>query len=409
MSRGNGILTPKIVRSANSAVILQLLRQHRSMSRADLARRSGLTEGSVSRVTSGLIKRRLVSEGGAESSTGGRPGRRLCLDEWHLGIGVEIRSSNIRMAALTMAGRIVDSLDDQMPSTPDKCFAAVVRGIRKFQTNFGKSRIYGIGVSVGGIVNSKMGIVECGNLPSWVGIPIVETLGAATNARIHVDNDVRLAAIAEYHYGSLHEVRNSRSLLFVLVDEGLGTGIVLDGTLYSGTGFGAGEFGQMVIADNGGDVRRNREGCLENLASIKALCQRYAALTDKRAFSSSKDLHASVRKLCQLALGGDKVAIQAFAETCRYLGIGLANMAWGLNPDAVVIDSPMNEAWQLVVTTIRSQFPTEKEIVNFRHLTMLPSSLGGEATITGAGTLAFQNLFACGEEAEVVSKPKARK
>jgi predicted NBD/HSP70 family sugar kinase len=377
------------------------------MSRADLARRSGLNEGSVSRIISGLMRRKLVSEDGAESSTGGRPGTRLRLDERHVGIGVEIRSENVRIAAVTLSGKIVESVNIETPSTPARCLDAFVREFRNFQIAYGKSRIHGVGVSVGGIVNSKAGIVEFGNLPLWIGIPVKTSLHDILRIPIHVDNNVRLAAIAEYHYGSLPEVRNSHSLLFLVVDDGLGTGIVLDGQLYSGPGYASGEFGQMVIADDGGTTRLDPPGCLERLASISALCERYAILMGKRTFSTASDNRSRARKLCQLALGGDAPALEALSKTCRYLGIGLANVAWGLNPDAVVIDSVLNEAWQLVLPMIRAQFPTEKEIVNFRHLAMRPSSLGGEATIIGAGTLPFQSLFTPVESSEAGRLNKA--
>ena len=397
LSKENGILRPKTVRGANSAVILQLLRQHRSMSRADLARRSGLTEGSISRITSGLLQRRLVREDGAESSTGGRPGTRLRLDERRVGIGVEIRRSEIRMAAVTLSGRIVEVVCVETPSKPGEALEVIARGFHDFTERHGRSHIDGIGVSVGGIVNSQTGIVEFGNLPSWIGVPVRESLHKSLKIPVQVDNNVRLAAIAEYHYGNLPEVRNSQSLLFVMVDDGVGTGIVLNGKLYSGPGHAAGEFGQMVISDDGGPAQLDGPGCLEQLASSAALCERYFALSGKRPASSGNDRQSRVRKVCQLAVGGDKAAAEALAKTCRYLGIGLANVAWGLNSDTIVLDSALNEAWPLVAKLIRDQFPREKEVVNFRHLIMLPSSLGGHATIIGAATLPFQSLFTSGE------------
>jgi predicted NBD/HSP70 family sugar kinase len=376
------------------------------MSRADLARRSGLTEGTVSRITSGLIQRRLVCEDGAESSTGGRPGTRLRLDERRMGIGVEIRRSQIRLAAVTLSGRIVEVISVATPSKPAAALEAIARGFHNFTERLGKTHIDGIGISVGGIVNSQTGIVEFGNLPAWIGVPVRERVHEILKIPVQVDNNVRLAAIAEYHYGNLPEVRNSQSLLFVMVDDGVGTGIVLDGKLYSGPGHAAGEFGQMIISDDGGPAQLDRPGCLEQLASSTALCERYSALSGKRAFSSGTDIQSHVRKVCQLALGGDKAASEALAKTCRYLGIGLANMAWGLNSDTIVLDSAINEAWPLVAKLIREQFPTEKEVVNFRHLIVLPSSLAGHATIIGAATLPFQSLFTSGEVNHVARQAK---
>lgn len=397
MSKRNGILRPKAVRGANSAAILQLLRQYGSMSRADVARQCGLSEGSVSRITSQLIRREIVCEDGAENSTGGRPGRRLRLAERHVGLGVEIRRDEIRIASATLSGKILESQTIDAPSPPEEMLKIAAEAIRNFREKYSKNYIEGVGVSVRGIVNSRTGVVEFGNLSAWVGVPVREHLHAALNFPVHVDNNVRLAAIAEYDYGNLLEVRNSRCLLFAMVDDGIGIGIVLDGTLYYGPRDAAGEFGQMVIADSDDAEQLDRTGCLEKLASSTALCEHYAALTRTRSLSGASDSRARVRRICQLALGGDEAALGALAKTCRYLGIGLANVIWGLNADAVVLDAPINEAWPIVAPLIRNQFPKGDDIVTFRHLMLRPSSLGGEASIIGAATLPFRPLFTSGE------------
>lgn len=366
------------------------------MSRADLARRSGLTEGTVSRITSGLIERGFIREHGADDSTGGRPGTRLRLDDTQVGIGVEILREGVRMAAVTLSGNVVDSISFDTPSAPLETLKAVATHFQHFRTAFGRSRIAGVGVSVHGIVNSETGLVESGMATSWNGIAVRGTLQELLDSPVEIDNNVRLAAIAEYHYGNLLEVRNSRSLLFAVIDEGFGIGIVLDGQLYRGPGHAAGECGQMIIADTGGPAQLDNAGCLEQLASSTALCDRFAVLS-KRGFSGGTDSRSRVRKICQLALAGDESAVKAVAQTCRYVGIGIANILWSLNSDAVVIDSAMNEAWPLVAAAIRDQFPKNQEVVNFRHLVLRPSSLGGQATILGAATMPFQSAFTSGE------------
>ena len=367
------------------------------MSRADLARHSGLTEGSISRIISGLIRQRLVREDGAENSTGGRPGTRLRLDEHRIGIGADIRESESRMAAITLHGKIVHSLTFPTPDSPNEVIDLLISHFHEFRKRFGLSRIEGLGVSVRGIVNNLTGVLELGNLPSWVGVSVKRKLVEALKIPVQVDNNVRLAAIAEYNYGTVLEVRTSRSLLYLMVDEGVGTGLVLDGKLYYGPGSAAGEFGQMVIRDSGGPAKPDGAGCLETLASTKALCERYAALRNKRRSVSEKNSRSRVSKICQLALSGDKAALDALTETCHFLGIGISNVIWGVNCDSIVIDSVLNEAWPIVASLIREQFPKGKEIVNFRNLVLRPSSLGGEASIIGAATMPFQSVFTTGE------------
>jgi predicted NBD/HSP70 family sugar kinase len=393
----NGILRPKSVRGANSAAILQLLRENGSLSRADLARHSGLSEGSVSRITSALIRRELVCESGAENSTGGRPGTKLRLDERHIGIGVEVRRGESRVAVATLSGRILEVSSFRTPSTPAETLKLILRNVRGLVAKYGRDRVEGAGVSLHGIVNSRTGVVEFGNLRGWLNVPVKGRLQRSLRMPVQVDNNVRLAAIAEYNYGNLLDVRNSRCLLFTVIDEGIGIGLVLDGKLYYGPQDAAGEFGQMVIADNNDSERLDRPGCLEKLASSTALCEHYAALTKGRSLSGASGSRARVKKICQLALAGDKTAQRALMKTSRYLGIGLANVIWGLNADAVVIDAPMNEAWSLIAPAIQNQFPKRNGIVTFRNLVLRPSSLGGEAVIIGAATLPFQSLFLSGE------------
>jgi predicted NBD/HSP70 family sugar kinase len=390
----NNILRPKSVRGANSAAVLQLLREYGSLSRADLARHSSLSEGSVSRITSELIRRELVTENGAENSTGGRPGTRLRLSDRQVGIGIEIRRGETRVAGATLSGRLFDVSSIRTPSTPAETLKLVTRTVRSLADKYGRGRIAGVGVSVHGIVNSRTGTVELGNLRGWLRVPVQDCLQTSLGMAVQVDNNVRLAAIAEYNYGNLLDVRNSRCLLFTVVDEGVGIGLVLEGKLYYGPRDAAGEFGQMVIADNNYSEQVDRPGCLEKLASSTALCKHYDTLNTGRTRSRTSGNRARVRKICQLALAGDKTAQKALAKTSRYLGIGLANVIWGLDADAVVIDAAMNEAWAFVGPAIQDQFPKHSDIVTFRNLVLRPSSLGGDAAIMGAATLPFKHLFA---------------
>ena len=189
----NRVLRPNSVRRANSAVILQLLREYGSISRADLGRHSGLTEGSVSRITSELIQRELVSENGAENSTGGRPGTRLRLGDRHVGIGIEIRRGETRVAGATLSGKLFGLSSIRTPSTPAETLKLVARAVRSFTGKYGRERIEGVGVSVHGIVNSRSGTVELGNLRGWLRVPVQERLQRLLRMPVQADNNVRLA------------------------------------------------------------------------------------------------------------------------------------------------------------------------------------------------------------------------
>ena len=93
-----GVLRPRQVRGANRAVVLELLRQHERLSRVELARRSGLSEGTVSRIIAELMRRHLVAEDGSETSTGGRPATRLQLEQSRVAVGVDVQNWETRFS-----------------------------------------------------------------------------------------------------------------------------------------------------------------------------------------------------------------------------------------------------------------------------------------------------------------------
>lgn len=395
------------MRGANSAAILQLLRRFDSLSRVELARMSGLSEATVSRIVAGLLKRRLVREDGEENSTGGRPATRLRLDEHRLAFGVDIGQSEMKFALATVAGRIVESSTTPTPTAPLEAIAVIGEQFRDYRRRAGRGRIEGAGISVRGLVNRHTGVVELGHNSDWMEIPIGDALHASLRLPVLVDNNVRLAAIAEHDYGNLKGLRESRCLLFVMIDEGIGVGVVLDGKLYRGPGDAAGEFGQMVIADSPGGEPHNRPGCWERLASNLALCERYATLNGVGiSRAANNDIRSNVRRICTKAMEGDSSALAALREVGRYIGVGITNVVWGMNPDVVVVDATMNEAWPLLEQCIKDEFPYG--IINFRNLLLRPSKFGGEGSILGAATLPFHALFNTGEPARPAkSTPKA--
>ncbi|MFN7938690.1 MAG: ROK family transcriptional regulator [Bryobacteraceae bacterium] len=388
------VLRPGQVRTTNNAAILQLLRQRQPLSRAEIARATGLTEGTISRITAGLLERGLVVEEGAENSTGGRPAIRLRLDNTRfLSIGVDILNWETHIAVGTLSGQLLETKYYRTPDTPEATLDMIARHVQAIRPRYRNATFVGIGVTARGLVNSDTGVVELGNDANWIAVPVRDTLQAKTALPVRVENDVRAAALAEYEHGSA-EVQSSHTLLFVKVGEGVGMGIVLDGRLYRGPNMAAGEMGQMlIVSDAASDSPHDNPGCLEKLASNFATSERYARLCGGRNRNNPGDSAAQVKRVCHLAASGDAKAIEALRATSRYLGLGLANAVWLLNADVVVIDGALAEAWTTVSAAIREQFPSGDAFANFRTLTLRPSSLSGRAPMVAAVGLPFASWF----------------
>lgn len=385
----HGALRPRQVRGHNSAVLLRMLRRLQTMSRAELARKSGLSEGTISRIVAGLLEQDLVSESGVENSTGGRPSKRLQLSDTPRSIGVEIQNWETRFAVATMRGRLLDTVVVRTPPTPGQVVDLIIEYVQRLVSEH--THIQGVGVTVRGIVNSRTGVVELGNDPRWNDFVVQRPIEERTSLPVWLENDVRAATMAEYHYTNAGE-HAPQCLLYVSVNEGVGVGIVLHGQIYAGPSMAAGEFGQMVIADDGSNVQHDRPGCLEKLVSNPAICDRYAALQGKSG-GRSADSAVRVRRICQRALDGDREATQALREAARYLGLGVASMAFGLNPEVIVLDATLNAVWPLLIEEIQNQFPTADQWPAFERLSIRPSALGGQGSLIGAATLAFHPLF----------------
>lgn len=161
----------------------------------------------------------------------------------------------------------------------------------------------------------------------------------------------------------------------------------------------------MMIADSPNAAHHDQPGCLERLTSYAAICERYRSLTGAKPGVPSADSAAQVRRICHHAMEGDAAAKQALIETCRYLGIGIANVVWGLDADAIIVDGAITEAWPLVGLALREQFPDGREFLNFRDLIVRPSALRGDDAATGAIMFPFTSLFASGERARLENQP----
>jgi predicted NBD/HSP70 family sugar kinase len=388
------VLRPPEVRGANRAALLLLMQRSDYLSRADVARQSGLSEGAISRIVTGLIEDGLVREDGAENSTGGRPGRRLALESKRVIFGAEIQNWETRCAVSNMRGRIVETRRFRTPASAEQTLELIAAEFTSFKKQYGADRLPGIGICARGIVNRDTGVLLLGSRPDWRHVPIRDFLEARLSESVIVENNVRAAALAEYTYGPA-EMAARRCFVFIKIDEGVGMGVLFDGKLYHGPHMAAGEFGQMVIDSSPTEKRFDRPGCMEDLLSNPSICNRHAAASGKRQ-SNMGDTWARVRRIAELAGENDSPSRQTMEETARYLGIGISNIIWSLDADTVVIDAAFTNAWSLIEPVLWRQLPDDNELWGSRNLLLRPSVMGGEAALIGAATLPLSAVFAGG-------------
>ena len=222
---------------------------------------------------------------------------------------------------------------------------------------------------------------------AWRDWTLAEELFKATGLPVRVDNDANAASLAELWFGR-PEIRETRDFIFVLVETGIGTGIVFDGQVYHGESGAAGEFGHMTIG-TGAPVAcavGTRE-CWEAFASERAALERYRTLTEPTS-------EVSFEELVDRALAGEPAAREALLETAHYLGVGIANVLKGLSPSAVIVGGAIARAWSLISDRVKSAVEANSVCRGLPPARIVASTLGENPRIMGALSLVLAGKFA---------------
>ena len=375
------------IRDINRQIILNYVRERGPISRAEIARETALQRSTVSLIVEDLKVNGLIEEVSGES-TGGRPPILLSLQTANaVAIGVDIGTVRTIVATSDLAGRVLEKEEFETHPDASRTIDQIIDLSRKLVRK-NRGTIEGIGISLPGLVEPDQSKLFVPHF-KWRDLPIAEAITDVVGLPVTMENDANAAALAELWFGR-PEIRQVRDFILVLIEEGVGTGIVFDGQVYRGENGAAGEFGHMTIGQGApvACASGSRE-CWEAFASERAAVARYANLSS----GSNGAAKVNFGELMDKALSGDDVAKRALRETASYLGIGIANLIRGLAPEAVIVGGPIVRAWPLISTEIR----TKVETTTCRGLPSTPiiaSTLGSQPTLMGALSLVLASKFA---------------
>jgi predicted NBD/HSP70 family sugar kinase len=262
-------------REHNERLILATIYDAGRISRADVARATGLTRTTVSDVTERLIVDGLCHEVGRGPSTGGKAPILLEVpDTARLLVGVDLGDRVFTAATVNLRGEIIDRVD--VPSEEADGDEAVQLALdvidRVVRTADGP--ILGIGIGAPGLVDQDEGAVIQGVRRDWRNLPLGSMVAERFGLPVQVANDAQAAGLAEHVFGAMRNL----NLITVKVGMGIGAGLVLDGELFEGDRFGAGEIGHTVVDPAGSPCRCGRRGCLETVASARAVLDQVSEL-----------------------------------------------------------------------------------------------------------------------------------
>ena len=375
------------IRSINRQIVLNFVRERGPISRAEIAQITALQRSTVSTIVDELKENGLVEEVSGES-TGGRPPILLSLRTADaVAIGVDIGTAHTVVATSDLAGRVLKQEQFDTDADADKTIQNIISLVQGFIAE-NKGTIEGIGISLPGLIDPVSGSCFVPHF-RWRDLPLGTRLRTASGLSVSVDNDANAAALAELWFGR-PEVQEVRNFVMVLVEEGLGTGIVLDGQVYRGERSAAGEFGHMTIGSAAPVAcAAGSRRCWEAFASERAAVARYSKLS--RDNNGKREI--TFAQLIDRALRGERIARAALKETGHYLGVGIANLVQGLAPQAVILAGPITQVWPLISEEVKAA-AQESICRGLPSTTIIGSTLGAQPTLMGALSLVLASKFA---------------
>lgn len=379
---------PSLLKQINTARLLELLRCHAPIARAELARLTGLTRSTVTVITAELIAQGLVREGSEIPAArgGGRPGVGLMLNpDGAFFIGAAIEVEHLTVVMLNLAAQIVARIQQPLvETTPEQALQQLmqlIEQIRQVEPSH-NSRLRGIGLSIQGVLNLD-GVVIRAPFLNWSGVDLRRYFQPHLDLPLFVDNDANAAALAEIYLGSAMQ---SSSLLYILINKGIGSSIIINNRVFRGAYGTAGEISALMSDPPGQD---NLHECGHRVGK-EDLLNRY-----RQQGGKATDLLELVERLET----GETIAQTVVQDWAENLGRGLISVVSLLNPEQVVLGGPLTVLFPYVkdslIARLRDKMPRQGELGFFSNpkAKFEASSFGEDASAVGGAVLVYQSLF----------------
>ncbi|QUI22450.1 ROK family transcriptional regulator [Vallitalea pronyensis] len=391
----------KLIKKINTNAILNVIKQKGPISRADIAKILALNPATISSNVNDLLQTRLIEEIGIGDSSGGR--RPILLrvnskENYIIGVHTELTHVNVGM--INMDGDMQVKHVYPYPKagrelTEKDMMTIIISGIKDilFKSNVDSDKIIGIGLGMHGLVNSEKGESIFAPAFNWHHISIKQILSETFDTDIIVDNDVRVMAIGEKWFG---KAKKSDNFILINLSEGIGGALVINGKLYSGNTFGAGEIGHIQVTRQPYACKCGNTGCLTTVASEEGVVDRLKELIstkDYGVFHIERLDDLTIDKIYDAAFQKNPVVVKLLTETGGYIGRSIGSLINILNPEKVILTGPMLKVKAFLMDAIKASAASTSISDNYVETKITVSSIEEDLGVIGAATLIINNLF----------------
>ena len=372
----------EFVRDINRRIVLNLIRTRHPISRADLARLSGLQRSTVSLIVEQLIAEHWVLEGPTGRLPRGRRPTFLRLNDERVIIAVDIRPIQTTVAVADANGRFLSQEMMATSADPDLLLKSLTEAIQRMIGASRRTKVEGVGVSVPGRYDhSSDRLVFAPNL-KWQDVDIRNPIAKATGLEVTVENAANACVLAAVWFDRMEECRN---LVVVTISEGIGTGVWANGQLVRGLNGMAGEFGHVPLDPNGPPCGCGGNGCWEVFGSNRAALRYYRE-------NGAEPGDITFLELLGRADQGDTRAARALETMARYVGRGTRMVVAGLAPERIIIVGDLTRSWHRFGPVIESEVQAQV-LPGGCVPKVIPAYEDGMARLRGTVALVLQKDF----------------
>ena len=381
---------------SNDEQIMNTIRRHGLISRAEIAKMTGLTPPTVTNITAKLMDLGLIVEDSIGESSGGRRPLLLKVNSKIAQIIIiHIRSEKMMSYLIDPEFRIHYTDNKRIKEMKKEEVLTLMLEMIETCKKMATVTVEAVGVVVRGPVKIKEGISVFAPNTGWKNIPIKKMIEEKFNILTFVENDAKALINGEYYYGAAQDVD---SVILLKVSHGIGAGIMFNGRMYRGINGSAGEVGHTTIDISGPVCSCGNYGCMEALASENALVVMVVKAIKEGQKSIVYDLvqgelfHVTPNVIYEAAEAGDELAIRMLVKVARYLGIGIANLVNIFNPKVVIIGGGIVKARQYIEDIVKQtiwdrSFESCSSVLEIRF-----SQTATENTMKGAADMVFAEI-----------------
>ena len=384
-------------RDINRRILLNLVREHQPVSRAELARLMGIGRGRVTELVMDLVGEGELYIGSTTSLPRGRRPEMLFVrtgDRLVMAIDVRFSRTFLMLSDFSGAAKALDSFETI--NDPGSLIPEIARRVKTMLRKHDKTnRCEGIGLVVPGMVDQNTGRVLNSPQLGWKNVEIREALARAARLPVEIENAPIACALAQMWLGE-RGTRVPQNFVYVTVSDGVGAGIVANGELVRGNSNTAGEFGHIPIELDGATCLCGARGCLETRTSNIATLSRYLGVpfSPESARELLRTSGTTISDVVALANAGDRRAVSAVEETGRYLGAGIAAIVNALNPETIFIGGEVMGAWETIGPEIRGAIASRALSVDAAETRLVIDSPDSHPRLRGATALVAAKGFA---------------